>query len=373
MLRREMTISESQLFEYTIPALLFLFAGVFLFNKDVDLAGRFKQINRVRAARLGHLLLFISFASELLPYLGFSGAKSILSFTYFLRYAGAMCYLFSPSLLNYSLLSLVYVLLLRDALRGGIFVDFLVWTAYLFLMIGLVHRFTFKVRASFVLLAAPVLIVIQAVKNEYRDATWAGKRESGIGYFTELAGKTVKTPNDSFEDSDGVISTVGRLNQGWHLGMVLKRVPKKEPFADGEDLLSDLGGVILPRVFFPDKKVIGGQDKFERYTGHDLIGSTSMTIGVLGDFYINFGVWGSFIGLFIFGALMARILYWFIKRYVLPDPINIIWLPFLFTYLIRANNDFYIVVNHLFKGLLIFYFISFLMRKIWPEDQVVRK
>ena len=143
-----------------------------------------------------------------------------------------------------------------------------------------------------------------------------------------------------------MINTVGRLNQGWHLGMVLKRVPAKEPFSYGEDLLSDLEGIILPRIFYPDKKIIGSQDKFEKFTGHTLVGGTSMTIGVLGDFYINFGRWGSFIGLFIFGAIMARSFYWFIKKYVVTDPINIVWLPFLFSYLVRANNDFYIVANN---------------------------
>lgn len=366
VLMREMTISQEQLFAYTIPALLFLFAGVFLFNRDVPLRDYLKRIEPYQAARLGHLLLFVSFSFELLPLLGIPEVNSILSFTYYLRYAGAMCYLFSPSVLNYILLGLVYVGLARDALRGGIFIDFLVLGAYLFLLISLRYRFTFKTRSSFILLAAPLLIIIQSVKQEYRAATWTGKRDSGIGLFAELAEKKQEKEDDPFEKSDGVISTVGRLNQGWHLGMVLKRVPKKEPFSYGADMLSDLEGIILPRIFYPDKKIIGSQDKFEKFTGHTLIGGTSMTIGILGDFYINFGRWGSFIALFIFGAIMARLFYWFIKKYVVPDPINIVWLPFLFSYLVRANNDFYIVANNLFKGFLLFLFINFLRNQFWP-------
>ena len=365
-----MTISQEQLFAYTIPALLFLFSGVFLFNRDIPLRDHLKRIDAYQAARLGHLLLFVSFSFELIQLLGIPGLKSILSFTYYLRYAGAMCYLFSPSVLHYGLLGLVYAGLARDALRGGIFIDFFVLSAYLFLLISLRYRFTFKTRSSFILLAAPLLIVIQSVKTEYRDVTWTGKRESGIGLFVELAESKQEKEDDPFEKSDGVIRTVGRLNQGWHLGMVLKRVPAKEPFSYGEDLLSDLKGIILPRIFYPDKKIIGSQDKFEKFTGHTLIGSTSMTIGILGDFYVNFGRWGSFIALFIFGAIMARLFYWFTKKYVVPDPINIVWLPFLFSYLVRANNDFYIVANNLFKGFLLFLFINFLRKQLWPAKPI---
>ena len=370
VLRRQMTISQDQLFEYTIPALFFLFAGVFLFNRDVPIKDHLKKIDPFQAVRLGHLLLFVSFSFELLPLLGIPGSGSILSFTYYLRYAGALCYLFSPSVLHYILLVLVYGGLARDALKGGIFIDFFVLSSYLFLVISLRYRFTFKVRSSFILMAAPLLIIIQSVKHEYREETWTGKRESGIGLFAELAEKNQEKENDPFAESDGVIRTVGRLNQGWHLGMVLKRVPAKEPFSYGEDLLSDLEGIILPRIFYPDKKIIGSQDKFEKFTGHTLVGGTSMTIGVLGDFYINFGRWGSFIGLFIFGAIMARLFYWFIKKYVVTDPINIVWLPFLFSYLVRANNDFYIVANNLFKGFLIFLLINYLRKQFWPARPV---
>lgn len=368
-----MTISQEQLFAYTIPALLFLFAGVFLFNRDVPIRDHLKRIDPYQAVRLGHLLLFISFSLELLVLAGVPGVSSILSFTYYLRYAGAMCYLFSPTVWYYLLLVLVYAGLARDVLRGGVFIDFFVYGAYLFLLISLRYRFTFKMRSSFILLAAPLLIIIQSVKYEYREATWTGKRESGIGLFTELAGKKQKTEKAPFEKSDAIVHTVGRLSQGWHLGMVLKRVPAKEPFSYGEDLLSDLEGVILPRIFYPGKKVIGSQDKFKKFTGHKLIGSTSMTIGVLGDFYVNFGKWGSFIALFIYGAIMARLFYWFVKKYVVADPINIVWLPFLFNYLILANNDFYVVTNNLFKGFLLFLFINFLRKQFWPARTVPRK
>lgn len=365
-LERKMPISQDQLFDFLIPAFLFLFAGVFIFNKDVPLVQRLKKINPKEAAQLGNLLLFISFFFDFLSLIGISSVSSLLSFTFYLRLIGAMCYLFAPSIVNYLLMAVAYATLLRNALSGGVFIDIFMWCTYLFLMISLRHSFSFKIRSSFIIVALPVLILVQTIKKEYRDATWTGKRQSGIGLFKELAEKERQGDDDPFASSKGVVNTVGRLNQGWHLGMVLNWVPRKEAFSNGEDFLGDIVGTMLPRIFFSEKKVIGSQDKFQKYTGHKLIGSTSMTIGVLGDFYINFGRWGAFIGLFIFGAIVSRLLYLFIRNHVLPDPINIIWIPFLFSYLIRANNDFYIVINSFVKGYLIFLFVNFLRKLLWP-------
>ena len=89
-----------------------------------------------------------------------------------------------------------------------------------------------------------------------------------------------------------------------------------------------------------------------------------MSIGILGDFYINFGWWGSVFMLFVFGAVIAKLLHFFIKYYVFNDPINIIWVPFLLSYLIRANNDFYIFFNCLLKGFLIFLVVNFIRHRI---------
>jgi hypothetical protein len=265
------------------------------------------------------------------------------------------------------LLALVYLDLARSALRVGIFIDFFMWATYLFLFVSLRYNLSFKLRALFILLAIPLLVVIQSVKEEYRQATWSGKKETGAGLITELAEKKEKERDDPFAKSEGVVRTVGRLNQGWHLGMVLRWVPKKEPFSNGEDFIGDIQAALLPRIFFPEKKMGGTQDKFYNYTGYKLVEGTSMTIGVLGDFYVNFGRWGSFIALFIFGAVIARLFQFFMQTYVLADPINIVWVPFLFTYLVRANNDFYFVFNSFVKGFLIFLLVNFLRKQFWPQ------
>lgn len=369
VLRRQMPIDQQELFAHVVPAMLFLFAGVFIFNKEIPILNLLRKVDHKEAARLGHLLLVISFFFDMLKILGVPGVQSVISFTYYLKFIGATCYLFAPSGTNYFLLVIVYLTLIKDALVGGVFIDFFMWFTYFFIIVALRYRLSLAVRSFFIAMAIPVLVVIQSVKVEYREATWSGKRQAGVGLITELAEEKNAKDNDPFGQSEGVVRTVGRLNQGWHLGKVLKWVPNKESFANGEDFLGDIEAAILPRFFFPGKKMGGSQEKFYKYTGHKLRHDTSMTIGVFGDFYVNFGRWGSFIALFIFGAIISRLLYFFVKKYVQTDPINIVWVPFLFSYLIRANNDFYFILNSFVKGFLIFLTVYYLRKQFWPKRQ----
>ena len=365
-LKGYMEINQNDYFEYTVPAMLALFAGVFLFNKDIDIRKVISRIDAQQAVRLGYILIVISFVFEIFPVSGLS------SFTRYLKYSGAFCLLFATARIHIVTIVFVYIYLLFEALSGGIFIDFFVLSTYLFFFIVLKYNLSFLVRLSFILVAAPVLMLVQSVKKEYRQATWGEGRKTGTELFTELANKRAeKDKHKSFYESEGTVRTVSRLTQGWHLGLVLKWVPTREPFTGGEELSSDIISSLLPRAIFTSKKLVGSQDKFLKYTGHILHNETSMTIGVLGDFYINFGWMGSLIALFIFGVFLSKFLYYFITRYVIPNPINIIWIPFLFNYLMRANNDFYMVFNSLFKGFIIFLFVMYMERKILPPRKII--
>ena len=365
-LRFYMEINQENYFGYTVPAMVALFAGVFIFNKDVDIRKAISRIDPQQAMRLGYILIFISILFEFYPVSGLS------SFTRYLKYSGAFCLLFANTRIHIFTIVGLYIYLLFEALSGGIFIDFFVLSTYLFFFIVLKYELSFPIRLSFILVAAPVLILVQSVKREYREATWGDGRKAGTELFTELARKKAEKEKDkSFYESEGTVRTVSRLTQGWHLGLTLKWVPTREPFSSGEELLTDITSSLLPRAIFKNKKLVGSQDKFFKYTGHILHNETSMTIGVLGDFYINFGWVGSMIALFVFGAFLSRFLYYFIARHVIPNPINIIWIPFLFNYLMRANNDFYMVFNCLLKGFVIFYVVMYMERKIWPRKKIV--
>jgi hypothetical protein len=356
-----MKLDQTLYFAYALPAIAFLFAGVIIFHRSINFTELVDKIDGAQAFRLGMILLVISYFFDFVPLAGLS------SFTNHLKFSAAFFFLFSNFSLRYFLIFGLFFQLLLDALVGGIFIDFFVYLTYLFFFICLRYQFPFLLKASFILLAVPVLITIQSLKGEYRRITWRGREQQGVDTFSDLAEKRLNERTGiSYWETKGVVSTVGRLTQGWHLGLTLRWVPLKVPFEHGKELVSDVTASLLPRFFFPNKKIVGEQDKFTKYTGHPLSTKTSMTIGVIGDFYINFGVIGSFVALFIFGALLSKGLILFSSKYILPSPINIVWLTFIGTYLMRANNDFYMVFNSILKGFIIFLAVNYFESKIWP-------
>ncbi|GHN02863.1 hypothetical protein WSM22_43520 [Cytophagales bacterium WSM2-2] len=365
----QMPIKKEAYFDYAIPALLFLFAGVFLFHKNTPVTDTIRRIDPKQASRLGYLLLSISLGIDFLTFVGLP-LSSIASFTGNLKYLAAFCFLFSGALVDYLLLGIIYLELTYVVFRTGVFVSLFVWGLYLFFFISIKYEIKFWLRLAVFAAFIPVLLAIQSVKDEYRKATWRGKQEAGLPLFSDLVEKKrVKDADNPFAETDGVVRTIGRLTEGWHLGLVLKHVPKREDYAYGKEIQGDIISSILPRLLVEDKKSVNSQEKFYKYTGHKLRGSTSMSIGLIGDFYVNFGRWGSYISLFVFGLLISKMIQLFTTKFVLRDPINIIWIPFILSYLIRANNDFYIFFNCLVKSFFIFILIDYLRFNVLGEKR----
>lgn len=370
----QMPISQEEYFNYTVPALIFLFSGILLFKRDVDISRALKRINPTEATSYGFMLIVISYSLDFISYLGLSYFNSVISFTSYFKFLGAFCLLFGNSRLRYPIIGVIYLLLAVSVLRAGVFINFFIWSLFLFFFITLKFNIPFSLRASFIVLSLPVLFMIQGVKHEYRQITWKGKQEGGVELLTDLAQKRkLDDANLDYSKTSGVVRTVGRLNQGWHVGLTLRHVPGKEPFANGKEMMNDVVASLLPRIVFSGKKEVNSQEKFNKYTGHLLTGKTSMSIGLLGDFYINYGWGGSFVMLFVFGALIALFLNFFVRRYILPNPINVIWIPFILSYLIRANNDFYIFFNCMIKGFVIFLAVDYYRYKILRPRPVRRR
>ena len=366
VLRREFPINETELFAYLVPAISCLFLGAWLFNKDFDLSKTITQIKPSDANRLGHFLLSVSllveFMSNFIP-----AFYSIHSITGPLRYAAVICYFFSLNFVNTLLIAFVYSLLAREAFQVGIFVELLTWSLIFFLFLCFRYQYSFALRVGCLLLTIPIIFLIQSVKKDYKKLVFRGRAEAGIETLAELAILKQQNEKKDFADSYAVVSTIGRLNQGWHVSKVMNHVPLKVPFARGQEMLSDVGAALLPRFLFPDKKIAGDRAKFRYYTGHKLR-RASMTVGVLGDFYLNFGAFGAFVGLFAFGTLMSRSLSLFIEKFVLTNPINIVWIPVVFNFWLRANNDFYTFINSSFKGFLVFLVVNYLYYRLWPKQ-----
>jgi hypothetical protein len=99
-----------------------------------------------------------------------------------------------------------------------------------------------------------------------------------------------------------------RLNQNWLVGAaVAKMSAGSPPFARGGTLWSALLAIV-PRVFWPDKDIAAGSgDLVSTYTGLRFQGDTSVGIGQLMEWYVNFDESGVVVGFLIFGVLIMLI------------------------------------------------------------------
>lgn len=354
----KMPLSDIEYFGYILPAIFALFLGFFWRIKRFNIKPIISRVPAGLSFRFGFLLVCISYFFDVLSLLNIGIIQSLFSFTTYLKYLGAFCFLFSGRLLGYVFVFLIYLQLLLAVLSSGVFVSFFIWSMFLFFFYSLRYNLKIYIKVIVVIVSILIVVIVQGVKHEYRNRVWNEEEKGSIGLITNLAAEEGLVNEENLSQSKGFVRTIARLNQGWHLGLVLSHVPEREPIASGKEMAVDILSSFVPRILFEDKKSVNSQDKFYKYTGHKLLGNTSMSIGLIGDFYINFGFTGSIVMLFLFGAAIGSLLNFFIINYTLKDPINIIWLPFLFSYLMRANNDFYIFFNNLVKGFLVFFILQ---------------
>jgi hypothetical protein len=97
-----------------------------------------------------------------------------------------------------------------------------------------------------------------------------------------------------------------RLNQNELVGVAIDYLNSGvEDFANGETL-RQAAIAMVPRMIWPSKPVVAGSmDMVSRYTGLEFAEGTSVGVGQVLEFYINFGTVGVVLGAFGFGVLVT--------------------------------------------------------------------
>lgn len=97
-----------------------------------------------------------------------------------------------------------------------------------------------------------------------------------------------------------------RLNQNYMVGIAAQRLERRQvEFAAGTTVVQ-AGFALIPRVLWPDKPLTAGSgDLVSHYTGIRFAEGTSVGIGQVMEWYINFGSLGVVAGFFLFGATLA--------------------------------------------------------------------
>jgi hypothetical protein len=158
-----------------------------------------------------------------------------------------------------------------------------------------------------------------------------------------------------FKDTQFVVE--GLISRVWYVvffSRVLEYVPALEPHSDGELLQMAITNTVVPRILFSDKLVLPSDSYYtRRFTGINVAdGNTSISIGYMAEFYADWGLFGMFVSVFIYGGLMGGAA-WLVHTLVRP---RVLVNPALITVLLVASffeNQFIKTLASLAVGLIV--------------------
>lgn len=371
-----MFVSSETYFSYAMPAIAgFVFMLCLPFKSDgvndegEFILARFRQLKNI-LDRHGNVALYLllwgifcSFIAPLAP----ESLQFFITLFFWASFA-AILYIYFSQKLSYRIpvVTIFSAFILFQAVQKGMFtvVAYMGMTIFSFIFLGRKSSLFAKITIFCVSLFA--LIVIQSVKNVYRDYTWRGKKgavENKTLLFTSLIGDKLSSPSDLFTIK-AMFPIYMRTNQGFNVALVMRRFPAVKKFDQGDNLMTSVAASLVPRLMWPDKPEAGGKFNMLYYTGFKIRG-WSTNVGPLGEAYGSFGVNGGIIYMCILG-LFIRWAYRLVFSISRRIPLLIFWLPLLFFQVsYSAENDTLQILNSLIKGAAFVYILYKLFPRIF--------
>ena len=368
---RYMPVPQDVYFNYALPAV----AGFSLFlcwpisgkkSSDYDLPLK-RLIENVKGVLIGnqrygiYLMIagvVISVFVQSLP----TSLQYVFTLFYFSAFAGSM-YVFFAAPFRFKKLILISfgLFILAASLRNGMFtiIAYMGMTMFSFFFLG--RRIAMWKKLLAFTVAVFLITLIQSIKPEYRQMLKKNYEANKVDVFTDLIAKRL-TNMDEYITADAFFQMHYRANQGYNMGLVMRRFPGMVPHDNGARLLVVIASAFVPRVLWPDKPEAGGVASMKYYAGIKIAGF-STNVGPLGEAYGSFGVTGGI--LFMMGlGLFIRFAYSRVFVIAKKLPLIVLWIPVLFyqiTY--SAENDTLQILNSLVKSS----FFIFMLYKLIPK------
>ncbi|HEX6062635.1 MAG TPA: hypothetical protein VFZ04_00375, partial [Longimicrobiales bacterium] len=156
-----------------------------------------------------------------------------------------------------------------------------------------------------------------------------------------------------------ILRVTGRLNQNYLVGAAVRRIESgARDYAHGETVWHAFQSLV-PRAIWPEKPVRAGSPNIvSNYTGISFALGTSVGIGQVMEFYINFGDLGVILGFVVLGVVITMIDTWAGMRLWAGD-----WLQFALWYLtglamIQAGGSLIEVVSSAGAAMLAVLFVN---------------
>jgi hypothetical protein len=247
------------------------------------------------------------------------GARQIALALGGIKWAGLFVLGYSTLRQHRGLRWLVAVVFFEIALgMTGFFADF---RLVLFVLIGaaIAAYGRVSVRGIVAIVSAAALTLVLAVfwtsgKSEYRAFLNQGTGEQVIlrpldERLAYLAEKMTEFDGQKF--AHGFEILLERISYIEFLAATMERVPKVIPYEGGARLGEAVQHVLTPRILFPDKPEVPSDTQVTAYyTALPNVvfadANTSISIGYLGELYVDFGVGGALLAVALIGLVFGR-------------------------------------------------------------------
>lgn len=362
-----MSVPEEVYMGYIVPFCFAMILGMYFPLADERIIN-FEDITRLKAylavnPMIGYVFTVVGLAA------GFAGHYLPRSLTFLmflltnLQYVGVYMILFGTSKFKWLLFAGIMGLATSAAVLQGMFGELVQWFMLSFLIVAIVVKIPMWAKISMISVGMFLISLIQSTKEEYRMATWyAESTKSNSEIYQEIMMSRLSNPSMLFQS--GTMQNLGaRLNQGWIIARIMDHMPDKLQYVRGETVQTALMAALLPRILAPDKAQAGGRANFERFTGTPLPETTSMDISLAGEGYANFGVMGGCAFIFLV-SLFYNILIIKIISISKNHPALILWIPFLFFQVMKAETDFATVFNYITKAVLVCWLVFYTQKVI---------
>lgn len=364
----KMQVPYQEYFAYVLPAVILFIIGLHI--RAGLMEGEYVEEEKVKKfvnknPQLPYIFVGIGFVASVAA----SFFRSELGFIFYLlsgfKFIGTFMIILGSRNVKPIVLAAVYGSVIATSLSRAMFHDLLTWVIFLGSVFAIKYKPRLEVKAMFAGAFVLLAVFIQMIKGDYRQATWKEGEEGGI----EALQKTI----EEGQEKKGIINMEKlavsniRINQGYIVTNIMKHVPAKEPYANGQELMVIMEAAILPRIIAPNKLNAGDREFFMKYSGMRIARGTSMGLSSVGDGYINFGTIGGAIFMLIYGMFFSEVLRLY-KRFSKDFSILILFTPLVFYYPIRPDCELQTILGHLFKASFLIIFIFQVWKYNFRDD-----
>jgi hypothetical protein len=141
-----------------------------------------------------------------------------------------------------------------------------------------------------------------AIKPKWRSFEIEGSPMEKLEAFAGVA----ESATSESESESWLQALIHRVSSITQFSLVLLRVPDIVPHEGGQLTLRAVKHILVPRILFPEKENLGTDSWLaEEYAGLRVGEDTSVGIGYMAEFYVDWGIGGLFPSLMIMGILLG--------------------------------------------------------------------